>query len=107
EETMLISAYSSFNYAHLAQQSRARGLDGRGLASSWQNQSFGQAEKYHLDVNSGGVTRLCDGMVFESVDVAKIQEAKEYLERLDEVLARKQQLVVRLRDEIREIAKIF
>ncbi|KAJ2415204.1 hypothetical protein GGI10_001850 [Coemansia sp. RSA 2530] len=107
EETMLISAYSSFNYAHLAQQSRTRGLDGRGLASSWQNQSFGQAEKYHLDVNSGGVTRLCDGMVFESVDVAKIQEAKEYLERLDEVLARKQQLVVRLRDEIREIAKIF
>ncbi|KAJ2731382.1 hypothetical protein IW152_004583 [Coemansia sp. BCRC 34962] len=109
EETMLISAYSSFNYAHLVQQSRARTLDARAMASSssWQNQSFGHAEKYHLDVSSGAVTRLCDGVVFESVDVAKIQEAKEYLERLDEVLARKQQLVVRLRDEIREIAKIF
>ncbi|KAJ2872410.1 hypothetical protein H4R27_005490 [Coemansia aciculifera] len=104
EETMLISAYSSFNYAQLAQQSRTRTLDTRSMAlSSWQNQSLGHAGKYHLDVNSGAVTRLSDGVVFESVDVAKIQEGREYLERLDEVLARKQQLIVDLRTEIRKL----
>ncbi|KAJ2336847.1 hypothetical protein GGH92_007658, partial [Coemansia sp. RSA 2673] len=104
EETMLISAYSSFNYAQLAQQSRTRTLDSRSMAlSSWQNQSLGHAGKYHLDVNSGAVTRLSDGVMFESVDVAKIQEGREYLERLDEVLARKQQLIVDLRTEIRKL----
>ncbi|KAJ1662515.1 hypothetical protein GGF38_003324, partial [Coemansia sp. RSA 25] len=101
EETTLIGTYTSFNYAQLAQQARAR--DDPGSVSSMnarQSMSMSHAEKYHLDVNSGAVVRLEDGFVFDSVDDAKIQEAREYLEHLDAVLARKQQLVVDLRTEI-------
>ncbi|KAJ2888483.1 hypothetical protein IWW38_004929 [Coemansia aciculifera] len=99
EETALIGTYTSFNYAQLATQAKARDDPGSvSMTSSRQN----HAEKYHLDVNSGAVVRLEDGLVFDSVDEAKIQEAREYLEHLDAVLARKQQLVVDLRMEIRK-----
>ncbi|KAJ2587369.1 hypothetical protein EV177_009609, partial [Coemansia sp. RSA 1804] len=49
------------------------------------------------------VTRLTDGIQFDSVDKAKLNEAMEYLEKVDEILARKQQVVVDLRAEIRKL----
>ncbi|KAJ2848350.1 hypothetical protein GGI22_005750, partial [Coemansia erecta] len=79
--------------------------DGSNLcSSSWQQQQTqGLADKYHMDIGTGMVTRLTDGIQFESVDKAKLNEAMEYLEKLDEVLSRKQQLVVDLRAEIRKL----
>ncbi|KAJ1809520.1 hypothetical protein LPJ77_001576, partial [Coemansia sp. RSA 2523] len=105
EETMLISAYTAFSYAQLAQQSRnkTRGDISHARPSSWQQQAQGLADKYHLDVNSGVVTRLADGERFDCVEKAKMSEAIEYLEKLDEVLARKQQLIVDLREGIRKL----
>ncbi|KAJ1966290.1 hypothetical protein GGI12_000195 [Dipsacomyces acuminosporus] len=109
EETMLISAYTTFSYAQLVQQTKnkaaagAEGLD-HSRTTSWQHhQSQGLADKYHLDVATGAVTRLADGVRFDTVEQAKMNEAIEYLEKLDEVLARKQQLVVDLRAEIRKL----
>ncbi|KAI8322624.1 kinesin-domain-containing protein [Martensiomyces pterosporus] len=107
EETMLISAYTTFSYAQLVQQSKNKAAgDGSGhsRSTSWQHQqSQSLADKYHLDVATGAVTRLTDGIRFETVEQAKMNEAIEYLEKLDEVLARKQQLVVDLRAEIRKL----
>ncbi|KAJ2156492.1 hypothetical protein GGF46_005148 [Coemansia sp. RSA 552] len=106
EETALLSAYHALSYANLV-QSQARARDdgngaGHGRQSSWQQQQ-GQAlaEKYRLDVSTGAVTRLTDGERFESVDRAKVSEAIEYLEKLDDVLAKKQQAIVDLRESIR------
>ncbi|KAJ2346458.1 hypothetical protein GGF43_004981, partial [Coemansia sp. RSA 2618] len=105
EETMLISAYTAFSYAQLVQQSRnkMRGDGGHPRPSSWQQQAQGLADKYHLDASTGVVTRLGDGERFDSVEKAKMSEAIEYLEKLDEVLARKQQLIVDLREGIRKL----
>ncbi|KAJ2729555.1 hypothetical protein H4R23_003462 [Coemansia sp. Cherry 401B] len=105
EETMLISAYTAFSYAQLVQQSKnkSRGEGGHARPSSWQQQAQGLADKYHLDMNTGAVTRLADGERFDSVEKAKMSEAIEYLEKLDEVLARKQQLIVDLREGIRKL----
>ncbi|KAJ2744973.1 hypothetical protein GGI20_002547 [Coemansia sp. BCRC 34301] len=106
EETALIGTYTSFSYAQLALQARARDDPGSvSLMSARQSQSMSHAEKYHLDVSSGAVIRLEDGLVFDSVEDAKIQEAREYLEHLDAVLARKQELVVDLRTKIRDFLK--
>ncbi|ORX72332.1 kinesin-domain-containing protein [Linderina pennispora] len=98
EETTLISAYTALSYAQLAQNARGEAAQVR--AMSWQ-QSL--SDKYHLDVASGRVTRLQDAVVFDTVEDAKMHEAMEYLEHLDEVLERKQQSVVNLRNEIRNI----
>ncbi|KAJ2657247.1 hypothetical protein IWW48_004614 [Coemansia sp. RSA 1200] len=104
DETMLISAYSTFSYAHLVQQAKHK-ADGASLHSStWQQQQTqGLADKYQLDTSTGMVTRLTDGIQFDSVDKAKLNEAMEYLEKVDEILARKQQVVVDLRAEIRKL----
>ncbi|KAJ2858722.1 hypothetical protein J3B02_000103 [Coemansia erecta] len=104
EETMLIAAYTSFTYAHLVQQSRNKGEGSRSRPNSWQQQHpQSLAERYYLDMSTGSVTRLADGLKFDSVDQAKMHEAMEYLEKLDEVLARKQQQVVDLRASIRKL----
>ncbi|KAJ2556505.1 hypothetical protein EV175_001960 [Coemansia sp. RSA 1933] len=104
EETMLISGYTTFSYAQLVQQAKNKAEGSSLCSSSWQQQQTqGLADKYHMDVGSGVVTRLTDGIQFENVDKAKLNEAMEYLEKLDEVLARKQQLVVDLRAEIRKL----
>ncbi|KAJ2564849.1 hypothetical protein IW140_005608, partial [Coemansia sp. RSA 1813] len=104
EETMLISGYTTFSYAQLVQQAKNKAEGSSLCSSSWQQQQTqGLADKYHMDVSTGVVTRLTDGIQFESVDKAKLNEAMEYLEKLDEVLARKQQLVVDLRAEIRKL----
>ncbi|KAJ1727416.1 hypothetical protein LPJ61_004581 [Coemansia biformis] len=102
EETLLISAYTTFSYAQLAQQTknRSKGEAGRTRANSWQQQTQGLADKYHLDMDTGVVTRLADGEPFDSVEKAKVGEAIEYLERLDDVLARKQQTIADLRASI-------
>ncbi|KAJ2382413.1 hypothetical protein GGI05_005663 [Coemansia sp. RSA 2603] len=109
EETTLIAAYTSFTYAHLAQQSRNRAdaynnqQQQRSRPNSWQQQTQNITDKYYLDTSTGEVTRLTDGLKFDSVDQAKMHEAMEYLEKLDDVLARKQQLVVDLRASIRKL----
>ncbi|KAJ2718571.1 hypothetical protein GGI07_005691 [Coemansia sp. Benny D115] len=104
-ETMLVASYAAFTYANLVQQSRNRADGGRSRPNSWQQQPTPQslADKYHLDIDSGVVTRLADGERFDSVDKAKMHEAVEYLEKLDEVLAKKQQQVIDLRERIRNI----
>lgn len=102
EETLLISTYTSFSYAQLVQQARnkANGVSAKSNnGSSWSS----LPDKYELDINTGAVTRTTDGVRFASVDEAKQTEAHEYLEKLDEVLDRKQQLVVELRKEIRRL----
>ncbi|KAJ1799022.1 hypothetical protein LPJ59_002113 [Coemansia sp. RSA 2399] len=104
EETMLISGYTTFSYAQLVQQAKNKAEGSSLCSSSWQQQQTqGLADKYHMDIGTGVVTRLTDGIQFESVDKAKLNEAMEYLEKLDEVLSRKQQLVVDLRAEIRKL----
>ncbi|KAJ2761977.1 hypothetical protein IWQ56_005144 [Coemansia nantahalensis] len=105
EETLLITAYATLSYAQLAQQtkSRDRGESGRARASSWQQQTQGLADKYHLDLDTGVVTRLADGEQFDSVEKAKMCEALEYLEKLDGVLARKQQVITDLRDSLHQL----
>ncbi|KAJ2589435.1 hypothetical protein H4R99_007466 [Coemansia sp. RSA 1722] len=103
EETMLIAAYTSFTYAHLVQQSRSKGEGSRSRPNSWQQQPHNLAERYYLDINTGSVTRLADGLKFDSVEQAKMHEAMEYLEKLDQVLAKKQQQVVDLRVSIRKL----
>ncbi|KAJ2006300.1 hypothetical protein GGI04_001929, partial [Coemansia thaxteri] len=110
EETGLVTTYTSFSYATLAQNQMrpasqpAAAPDGRLSSNSWeQSQLQSVADKYRLDVSTGAVVRLSDSAMFESVDHAKVYEAREYLERLDEVLARKQQVIVDLRTEIRKL----
>ncbi|KAJ1823278.1 hypothetical protein LPJ56_003008, partial [Coemansia sp. RSA 2599] len=62
EETMLIAAYTSFTYAHLVQQSRSKGEGMRSRPNSWQQQPQSLAERYYLDMSTGSVTRLADGL---------------------------------------------
>ncbi|KAJ2800882.1 hypothetical protein H4R20_003895 [Coemansia guatemalensis] len=105
EETALISAYTSFTYAQLAQQTKLKNKSDamRTRQSSWQQQAQGLMDKYQLDLNTGVVTRLTDGEQFDSVEKAKMVEAFEYLEKLEEVLARKQQVIADLREGIRRL----
>ncbi|KAI7832022.1 hypothetical protein BX661DRAFT_179671 [Kickxella alabastrina] len=105
EETMLIAAYAGFTQAHLVQQTRSKAEGTAVRPNNWQQQLQPQnlTDKYFLDVNTGSVTRLADGLRFDSVEQAKMHEAMEYLEKLDEVLAKKQQYVVDLRAAIRKL----
>ncbi|KAJ1749616.1 hypothetical protein LPJ79_003600 [Coemansia sp. RSA 1821] len=105
EETMLISAYSAFSYSQLAQHSRSkdRSENEHSRPNSWQQQTQVLADKYHLNTDTGIITRLADGEQFDSVEKAKMSEAIEYLEKLDGLLNYKQKLIVDLREAIRKL----
>ncbi|KAJ1679816.1 hypothetical protein EV182_001276 [Spiromyces aspiralis] len=101
EETRLISNYTSMNPAQLLAQAMTQYANGSNLSLNGSRPPL--LERYQVDHQTGKVVRLSDGLEFETAEKAKLHEAMEYLERLDEILAKKQEVVHQLRCKIRSI----
>ena len=99
EETRLLSNYTSMNPAQLM----AQAMNGGGPTSPSKGPSTSLMDRYRVEPETGKVERLADGLIFETTEAAKLHEAMEYLEKLDEVLAQKQEVVHQLRTKIRGI----
>ncbi|KAJ1913623.1 hypothetical protein H4219_005132 [Mycoemilia scoparia] len=108
EETRLISNYTSMNPTQLLSQAMTSlSLQNSNNPNANNNNnasgSSSLLDRYKVDPETGKVERMADNLVFDNAEAAKLHEAMEYLEKLDEVLAKKQEVVHQLRCKIRGI----